>query len=200
MGEVYHIWGQPKKKLSARELIAKHVNESACMLVELRDKVGQLEAVHIELHGTAARIPAMKNSKLPGKNFINPEFLARIKGMDVLFNHAAKKQGIESLTFGHEPVICAVICGHRPRDFDALNVAETVADWLEPACKPVGRAKAKRGWGIGLIENDSQITMLSTKACHLYLQCEYTRIVVRRAATIGESLAQFVASIFTGAR
>ena len=69
-----------------------------------------------------------------------------------------------------------VSCAKRSRRFDPISVAETVQDWLEPASKIVGRTKKHaRGWGAGLVDDDSQVVSISAHAEDLGLEPESTQ-------------------------
>jgi hypothetical protein len=142
------------KKLTPREKTEKIVKNSE-LEIKLLDP-----GIQIRITGEAARIPSMKNSKLPGKNFANPDFKARVKAMDILFRAAVLSAKIDpwALYYGGR-VSVSVFNSKRSARFDPIGALETVQDWFEPASKPVGAAKKPRGWGIGLIADDNQISL-----------------------------------------
>ena len=156
---IIHIakWKETKRKLTKSELVKKYVSESRCFITA-SPLIVKPEKIHIEFHGELSRIPSLKNWKLPGKNFVNPDVMARIQAMDILYQKAHQELKAPVFNFEDEPISVLCICGKRPRTFDPIGCAETVMDWLEPATQLKGRAKKPRGWGIGITKNDKHIT------------------------------------------
>lgn len=148
----------PKRKFPSRkELIAKYMASSTC---SVKTWDGGAKGITIRFYGAMANIPSLKNQRLPGKNFTNPDVKARIAVMDLLF-----KQSCSSApNYGKSDVFVAMVCANRPRSFDLIGCMETVQDWLEPSTKKVGKKARSRGWGIGLIDNDSQVTPFVCRA------------------------------------
>lgn len=179
-----------KKRPTHKQLIARYV-EGSNMKVNvsqnwIREK-GELELIEVELRieitGEAARIPALKNRKIPGLNCPNPDTLARIAALDALFYRAVTASEIRTLNlFGSSKVWVVLICGNRNRRFDPDNCFSTIKDWLEPRTKLVGKGRA-RGWGIGVIEDDSQIAGLAVRAADVGLDTKDTTIVIKPFST-----------------
>lgn len=157
-----------------------YLANSQCAIT-LGTKAGDLERLQIEFIGQVGDIPSLKNSKMPKTNFMNPQTKLRIGVMDILFAMgAAKLRFKKRITFGSQPVALLVVCKSRSRSFDPDNVLATVKDWLEPRFKQVGRQRKNRGWGVGVVDNDSQITGICIKDSDLGLNLDKTIIVVRR--------------------
>ena len=160
--------------------IEDYLSDSKCAIT-IGTRAGQLERVQIEFIGQVGDIPSLKNSKMPNTNFMNPQTKLRIGVMDILFAMgAAKLRFKKRLTFETTPVALLVVCKSRSRNFDPDNVLSTVKDWLEPRYKQVGRKRKNRGWGVGIVDNDAQITGICVKDCDLGLKLDKTIIVVRR--------------------
>lgn len=201
MGAITAIaqWFEDKPK-TLKNLTAKYLLGSQCV-VAVNSQDGIVNDVYIEFHGECSRIPSMKNSKLPGKNFLNPEFLARLKAMDGLYAKEIRAMGGVAPTFGTDRVAVLLICGKRSRSFDPLNCADTISDWLEPSTKKVGRGPGQRdrGWGCGLIENDSQVTLFPIHSEQTGITIDYTRIIIRRWSCMQEAAVEFVSKFMMAA-
>ncbi len=188
-------WTDTTKKPTGKALIAKIVSESRMVVHHHRGADGFLSLLYIELHGAIAAVPPLKNSKIPGKNFPNPDFISKLQAMDALFNNAIEDQLLGGyFGFGTLPVALAFIPGARNRKFDLVNGLETVQDWLEPRTKAVGRNKY--GWGIGVIADDAQIVPVTLHSAQLGAPVPYTRIVVRRWSDVRREAAEFVTGAF----
>lgn len=148
-GAVKSSWGPIKQRLTASQLASKHVTESE-MDVSVHHTGDVLRRVIITLRGSLAAVPSLKNSKIPRTNFTNPAVMGKIKAMDQLFLSSGEK----NLSFGAERVHVLIRLASQGHT-DRFNAMETIADWLEPKTKKVG--KRERGWGIGLINDDSQV-------------------------------------------
>lgn len=151
-------------------------------------------SVIMRFSGSLAKIPSLKNSKVPGLNCPNADVTARISAMDSLWWQQVDGR---QLSFGRWPIFVVLICGHRNRQFDVDNCFSTVRDWLEPATKPVGRVDARgkrgaRGWGIGLTDNDSLITGVAVSAETLGLCTEDSIIVVRSLGEVVSGLRHYL--------
>jgi len=151
-----------------------------------------LAAVRIDITGELSRIPSLKNSKLPGRNFINPDTMQRLKALDVLYFQAVAAR-LGSLSFGTEEVLGLLICGKRPVRFDLDNCAAAVKDWLEPA------TKRGRGWGVGLVEDDARLNILPVRGELTGLDVRRSVLILRRWVDVKRSFATFASEAF-GAR
>ena len=146
----------------------------------------------IELHGEAAKIPATKNSRIPirgNRSILNHSTLGHMQALDALYE---TREPVYRPYFGKRPVFLLVISCKRSASCDLDNVLVSVRDWLEPSSKGKGGAK-KRGWGIGLVEDDRQITGVCVASSLLGLELDYTRIIIRPMESVRESLINFVA-------
>jgi hypothetical protein len=152
---IVHVLG--KQKLVGKAKILDLVKNSSLTVDVNADKI------LIKIYGQAANIPSLKNSKLQGKNFTNPNYLKRIKALDVLFHLGAIHKDIPRF-LDNEQICVIVINAKRNTNFDPIGCLETVQDWLEPNSKKVGRKKLNRGWGIGLIADDKQAIGLSLRS------------------------------------
>ena len=162
------------------DLVFASIRQSS-MDVRAEYEGGTLSRVTIRLSGTIANIPAMKNRKLPGLNIPNIETIAKLRAMSTLWIDWQVKSK-QQPAFGLADVFCLVLCGHRgKRSFDADNCGTTISDWLEPRYKPVGkREKTERGWGIGLVANDRQVTTLAAHARSFGIETKDSIVIVER--------------------
>lgn len=188
------------KQPSKREVLDAKYSLGSEMLVQPYYEGANLVAVHIELHGPISRIPSLKNSKMPGKNFMNNDTRSRLRVMDRLYAKACQQIGVTPPTFGDSEVFALVVCGKRPTRFDKDNCATTVQDWLEPTIKKVGKKGAPRGWGVGVVNNDKQITTLAFNSAQLDLTLNYSIVVVVRWDAIKESMHELVFRQFFNVR
>lgn len=139
------------KSKTRKEKIAAIVLNSRAAVKIFESRKG----ICLSLQGKAKDIPSMKNSKIPNTNFLNPNILCRIKALDILFKRLLRT--ILSNSFPTKESISLIILnGKRNVNFDPIGCLETIQDWLEPDTKKVGKSGI-RGWGVGLIENDSQV-------------------------------------------
>jgi hypothetical protein len=176
--------------------IAKYQLNSRCHIVFFVDKDRSLTRMRMDFRGPVANIPSLKNAKLPGKNFLAPSVIARLKVMDACFATALEMSGFKGLlSFGKKDVALVLVCGKRRVAFDTDNCLATVRDWLEPRTKKVGKAK-QRGWGIGLVENDRQIRGLAVYDKDLGIRLEKSVLVVQQFDTGKQSLAQVIDGVF----
>lgn len=126
----------------------------------------------IVLQGSCASIPPLKNSKIPGTNFLNPRTRGKIKTLDAAWWAAVFSKPEHQPLRGwrwEEKVLVQVLLSKTTRA-DADNAMATVRDWLEPPTKSVGRRQ--RGWGIGLVGNDSQIISIAMHQADLGIKLE----------------------------
>lgn len=141
-----------KPRPTYKELFARYYQKSSCA-VSISDND---RALNIVFKGELVRIPSLKNSKIPGKNFIAPDTRARIKVMDALFAREIERKRLRVNT-ASVPMLLIFIAGARSGSFDLSGCIETIQDWLEPQVKKVGKKSKSRGWGVGVISNDSHI-------------------------------------------
>lgn len=146
-------WGY-EKPVTSKGRVEEVTRGSECFVYPHIEN-GELKKLYIELRGVASHVPALKNNRNPRFPGIDPKVLSRIKAMDQLYKQVIGKS---EYRFNSE-VFALIGFGHRGgRSFDLDNSLTTVKDWLEPAEKIVGvKSKTKRGWGVGVVENDSQI-------------------------------------------
>lgn len=157
----------------------------------------KLDKVVIKLSGRAARIPSLKNNKIPGTNFTAPDTMARVRELDALFMQAtgyylpAKTPG---WCFGAEKVFCTLICGKRGNGFDVDNCFTTIKDWFEPWTKKVGKGK-QRGWGVGIVENDRQVQGIALNGYAVDYHGEDSFIVVQRLESIKDAILTMISGL-----
>ncbi len=146
--------------------------------------------LRIDLFGDLANLPSLKNNKLPGTNFLNGKTLTYLK----LFTQAFYAQ-IHNLnyTFKDKPVFMLVSCAPRKRHFDLDNCFASACDLLEPSSKMVGMKRARpRGWGIGAVENDNQVTGLAVKAQDFGLNFDRTSIFIKSTMSVRKPLIELI--------
>lgn len=143
------------------------------VFVSAKISQGILLALQIEFHGELSRIPSLKNSKLPGKNFINPDTVDRLVAMQALFDRSALVYPRKQLRFDSERVLGLLVCSRRRTRFDLDNCAAAVKDWLEPP------TKRGRGWGVGVIEDDSQLTVFPVHADQYGRNINYSMLILK---------------------
>ncbi len=179
-----------KKRPTKNELLARYLMNSECS-VSFFPAEGRPESVHIEFHGELARIPSLKNSKIPGKNFLNPDVEARLIAMTELFNAQIYEQGSAEyfkLKFGTNKVSALVICGKRSNSFDPDNCLSSVKDWLEPRLM---RGKT-RSFGVGLVDNDRFITGYSLHSWQTGLEHSHSTIILRPWESVRRDAISFI--------
>lgn len=182
------------------KLYQKYAAGSELFLNAVYDEKG-LALLHMELHGPMGRIPSLKNRKLPGRNFMANDVKQRLKVMDDMYRLALLKNDQRAPSFGDALVAVLLVCGHRSNRFDRDNCMVTVQDWLEPAHKVVGKSKKRpRGWGCGVINNDSQITPFAFYDRELGYRLAYSMIVVARWDLVADQVKAFVHNSFINLR
>lgn len=178
-----------------KDYLLKYSSGAGCA-VEILLKKHEVQRVKLELSGPIAHIPSLKNSKLPGRNFINPETAARLRVMDFVYKQSIAKTGLRApVTFGKNEVALIVICAKRKVSFDTDNCLATIRDWLEPGTKMVGKGRA-RGWGVGLVENDRQIRGMALYDKDIGLRLDKSIVVVQRFDSSQDQLTDFVHHVF----
>lgn len=149
----------------------------------------ELLALQVEFHGELARLPSLKNSKLPGTNFLNPDTLDRLKAMQTLFERSALVYPRQRLKFASERILGLLVCSKRKTRFDLDNCAAAVKDWLEPA------TKRGRGWGVGVIEDDSQLTIFPVHADQYGKRVDYSLLILKPWRLVDQSFRTFADSL-----
>jgi hypothetical protein len=190
-----------KAKKPMARLCDEMIRRSSMKIQAAFDWTGALSGLILEIRGDLAAIPSLKNSKIPGTNFINPLTLARLKALGSLFTAAwfeefatADHKLALPATFGKEELFAILICGKRPRRFDTDNAFAAIRDWCEPPAKL--NRKHARGWGVGIVADDSQISGLAINETDLGCSTGRTIFILARLADVRPSLAAFVATEF----
>lgn len=176
-----------KPKLRGAARVELWVRESKCTVVVTKRVVGQF--IDIWFHGKLAAIPSLKNSKIPGTNFINPDVRARLDAMTRLFHDVTKLNA--PAAYGSDRVWCVVILGSACRVRDDNNAFTAVADWLEPKTK--ANRNKPRGWGVGLVDDDAQVKGFAIKAKDLNRNERDTHIRICPWAAVQPDLTAWVA-------
>lgn len=177
-----------KKRPTFKELRTRYIAESRMQVSFQSDWTGAAQKVVIRFQGAIARIPSMKNSKIPGLNVPNPDVMAKLAAMDVLFNRALGARAFPK--FGKQQVHVTLISGKRSRSYDVDNCFTTLKDWLEDPAKRVGKGKARK-WGCGLIANDSFVTGCALKADVLGMNSEDSVVFIHRLSDVIENVKGF---------
>lgn len=147
--------------------------------------------IYVEFRGKLARLPSLKNSRIPG-TFFNPDTHAKLHAMTILAQREIQRLGLV-LSFGDVPVSAMLICGQRNTDFDTDNCLASIKDWLEPASKEVGgKKKRERGWGIGVVPDDKQITGYALHSEQTVIAHEYSVLIVKPFDDVRESIINLV--------
>ena len=149
-----------------------------------------LSQIRIEFHKETARIPSLKNSKLPGRNFINPDTLDRLRAMDALFIRSTSVYPRQRLTFRDQDVGGLLICSKRPTRFDLDNCVASIKDWCEPA------QKRGRGWGVGLVEDDSKLNVFAVHAAHTGRTLDHSVLILQPWHSIKDHMVGFMGKAF----
>lgn len=185
-----------------RDALLKYSSGAGCSVeILVRSVPGEgdrkrLERVKLEFSGPIAHIPSLKNSKLPGRNFINPTTAARLKVMDYTYKQSIEKTGLRiPISFGNDDVALVVVCASRKVSFDTDNCLATIRDWLEPPIKKVGKGKG-RGWGVGLVNNDRQVKGLALYDKDLGMKLDKSIIILQRYDKTRDKLIDFVHDAF----
>lgn len=166
-------------------------------------------SVSIQISGELAILPILKNRKLPprfpGQVILNPGALDRIMALDLLFAEHLERSSPPGEPVFISRILCpvsVVIIMSDSQTADRISVLETVQDWLEPAEKKVGSSKKKpgrdRGWGIGLIANDSQVIGSSYRASDIGPASDSARILIRPFREVKDLAVQYIARHITG--
>ena len=149
-----------------------------------------LSQIRIEFHKETARIPSLKNSKLPGRNFINPETLDRLKAMDALFLRSTRVYRRDRLSFAGQEVGGILICSKRPTRFDLDNCVASLKDWCEPP------TKRGRGWGVGLVDDDSKLNIFAVHAGQVGRTLDHSILILQPWDIMRDQVAAFINKTF----
>ena len=181
-----------KPKLTGAALRESIIANSHCEVYREGNDLTKPEFLQIEFHGLAARIPSLKNSKMPGHNFINNSVLAHLLAMDRLYFSAL---GNDPIYYGSMPVFCVVILGKRPQTFDVDNGLAAVKDWLEP--RKVKGGRTVRRWGVGIVADDRYVTGFAIHSQKI-VETDYTTIIIRPWGVVNEHVTTMIAKVVTG--
>lgn len=154
--ELEELSRKAESKKTPAELVAALIADSWCEVFE-KGALGY----EINIGGALKDIPALKNSKrFAGRGaFIEKGVLARLKGLERLID-VEMFSVMRSLMHEMTSVSVIISCAERSRDFDTDAVFTTFRDLMEPKTKIAGVRKKNhnRGWGLGLVANDSVIS------------------------------------------
>lgn len=180
---------KPRNKAGRIEEISRG---SECFVMVHTDGDGKLKTLHIEFHGPIADIPSIKNNRQFGG--IDPKVLARLAAMDRLFCDRIEEMKIPFPKFDGR--VFGIVCHSiRNRSFDEDNATTTIKDWLEPKSKIVGRkSKTKRGWGIGVVDNDSQVLIWPVLQKDLSIESPVTIIELKSFEMTQHLIAETVSN------
>lgn len=149
----------------------------------------ELLSLQVEFHGELSRLPSLKNSKLPGKNFVNPDTLDRLRAMQTLFERSSLVYPRGQLKFANERIWGLLVCAKRKTRFDLDNCAAAVKDWLEP------QEKRGRGWGVGVIDDDSQLTIFPVHADQFGKKLDFSLLILKPWRSVEEEFRRFADSV-----
>lgn len=181
--------GTPNAKPKQRKNLAEWVLDGD-IFVSATLEMGELSSIRIEFHKETARIPSLKNSKLPGRNFLNPDTLNRLKAMDALYWRSTRIYRPQTLSFGDRPVAGLLVCNKRPTRFDLDNCVAAIKDWCEPA------TKRGRGWGVGLVNDDSRLNLFAVHAADIGLNLDHSLLVLKEWEEVGPLFKSFATRMF----
>jgi len=142
------------------------------------------DLIEIRLYGELAKIPSLKNAKIPGMNFINPDVTAKLEALTTHWH----KECPSIINYRTEPIFLIAYLAPRSARFDEDNGIASIKDWLEPKHKKKGRT-----WGIGLIEDDTYVNAYGITWQRLGIQCDFTKIIIRPFAQVKDTLKTFLA-------
>lgn len=180
--------GAVKAKKTTMEMCEAIVECSTC---KIRERNG---FIAITLTGPLADLPSLKNAKrFSGRgSFIDKSTMARIRALDRMFKEAWKK--LPQVTNYDRGALSVIVSNRfRARGFDTDNVFSFVKDWLEPSTKTSGvRGKTvNRGWGVGLVANDNQVSGGSYYAAELGWDCNTTQILIAPFSEVKSGLRAY---------
>jgi len=185
-------------KPTKAERVGKILKESTLKLYPTFNSLGWLQSLVIELDGLLARVPSLKNSKLPGRNFMAPHCSDYLRALDTAYTKAVIEGAFDAeVTFLSEPLFMFVMHGRRPQYFDEDNATSTLKDWLEVTTKQVGKKVRDRGWGAGITENDRLVTAWPIRATDLGMSITKTTMYITLLSDAREMMAEVTAHVST---
>lgn len=167
---------KPRQKLKSVTQVYKESLTTSDCAVFLHNNI-----LLIEFSGSLAKIPSLKNQKLPGRNFISNNAQGKLRAMTALFQHRARQQKI-NLSFGNQDVYLQVLIGEGSR-VDEDNGFAAIKDWLEP--------NHGRNWGIGIIDDDKYITGEARHVRRVDSTAKKTTIIIRPYYEVREKVIEF---------
>ncbi len=180
------------KMKSVQQVYLEHMNDSNCE-VRVAWKVRpphvpvtvapELDTIQILFTGSLARIPSLKNSKIPGRNFISNTTQGKLKAMTAFYELRTKNK----FQFGKDVMLYLQVLLCKGSRLDEDNGFAAVKDWLEPKTM----RNRFRGWGIGLTENDKFITGEARHGWRIGLELPYTIITIRRYDDVADVVKEF---------
>lgn len=186
------------RKKASSEKIKELCDKSNCeILISEKDR-----KVEILISGELSSIPSIKNAKEikyhNGRPYLinSKNTMDHLIAMDILFRRKLDSLNVSKLSFGDTKVFLLLLCAKRNRLFDPINTCETVQDWLEPSHKTSGSKLGNtRGWGVGVVNNDSQITSLAMHQSDVGGDESISRIIIYPLSCVSESLHVFLKSV-----
>lgn len=187
-------------KPTKAERVGKILNESSIEVHSTFSEHGELNSLVIVLDGLLARVPSLKNSKLPGRNFMAPHCSDYLRALDTAWvkeNLKFARGKYPPLSFGSQPLFMFVVHGRRPQYFDEDNATSTLKDWLEVTTKQVGKKVRDRGWGAGITNNDRLVTAWPIRATDLGMSITTTTMYITLLEDARELMAEVTARLTT---
>lgn len=182
-----------KKNLTFKELLSYYMERSEIRMTASDSSISP-EWIEIEFHGEAGRIPSLKNNKA-NAGWLTKDVKARIYNLDRCWERDISQR----IDYGDELLSGVLICGDRGRRrFDTDNCSTTIRDWLEPGTKQAGRTRRSRGWGVGMVEDDTNVRILPLKAADLGREDKHSTLILTKAKHTRLNLVEYVAAHYLG--
>lgn len=192
-GSRYFGKKKPKPKKTKEQRYHEYVSKSDLAVYYICDgKDRKRWALRLEWRGPLSQIPSLKNSKAVGSNRINDSARAKLEAMDTLWFRTTINSPVRDI-FMEDYVSVILIPGTRLRNTDPLAAMQSIADWLEPASKPVGIKGKPRGWGIGLISDDKYVVPYAPPEGATGLERDFTEVIIRPWASVRENATNLMA-------
>lgn len=158
------------------------IEQSDMEVFEIK-KDEKITGLCIKLSGKLAELPSIKNNKIVTNNraiVTGAHSVNKLVAITVLFKDRCDFKG-----FGNERVFVMCVNGKRNKIFDVDNTLNSVCDLLQSDV-------STRTWGLGLINNDNQITAMSVHSEHVELNDnEDTYIVIHRLDSVSVEVISF---------
>lgn len=181
---------QTPKRKTYKELYSELAPISFCA-TRIIGNLKNPDLVHIQFKGPIANIPALKNQKVKGTNILRDN--AKVI-FDLMTRSFQRSVNFNIPQFDKKTkVFCVIFCAARRNSFDEDNVLTSIKDWLEPSYI----RKKNRGWGVGVVENDSMINAYAIKKQKNAKDCELTEIYLRKYSDIKNDLDKFLLQIIS---